>query len=78
MGDRVGETDNSGLRLDFNRRLRPRSRQAAQTVVATQRLLVLPPRPLRTLQMAEVAVSRQMFADILTLIIRLRVAPVPA
>jgi hypothetical protein len=78
MGDRVGETDNSGLRLDFNRRLRPRSRPAAQTVVATQRLLVLPPRPLRTLQMAEVAVSRQMFADILTLIIRLRVAPVPA
>jgi Transposase DDE domain group 1 len=31
-----------------------------------------------TFQMAEVAVSRQMFADILTLIARLRAPPVPA
>jgi len=31
-----------------------------------------------TFQMAEVAVSRQMFADILSLIARLRASPAPA
>jgi hypothetical protein len=36
------------------------------------------PRALRHFQMAEVAVSRQKFADILMLIARLRAPPAPA
>jgi hypothetical protein len=37
-----------------------------------------PPRALVTFQMAQVAMSRQMFAEILSLIARLRAPPAPA
>jgi hypothetical protein len=58
---------------------RRRGRRQSDSVVADQsareadqdRREGRPPRPLRHLQMAEVALSRQMFADILTLIARL-------
>jgi hypothetical protein len=36
------------------------------------------PRPVRHVQMAQVAVSRQMFQEILSLIARLRAPPAPA
>jgi hypothetical protein len=36
-----------------------------------------PPWPLRCLEMAELAVSRRMFAEILSLIVRLRAPPAP-
>ena len=75
-GDPAGESTDGALRLDFARRLmsltslRDKLIKIGAKVISHGRYV--------TFQLAEVAVSRQMFAEILSLIAQRRAPPAPA
>ena len=89
MGDPTGEADNGPLRLDFDRRLllqflaMPKAAAPWSLTSLREKLIKIGAKVVShgryvTFQMAEVAVSRQTFNEILSLIARLRAPPAPA
>jgi hypothetical protein len=76
--------DNSGTRAFALRQLSmPKTAESWSLTSLREKLIKIGAKVVRhgryvTFQMAEVAVSRQMFADILSLIARLRAPPAPA
>ena len=83
MAQPAGESDSDALRLDFRTLALPEAVAQWSLTSLREKLIKIGAKVVAhgryvTFQLAEVAVPRQMFAEILSLIARLRAPPAPA